>query len=326
MKGNIKSNIKKACLKLIFKANYILNNYNDIIWLLGDGRSGTTWVANLINHDKKFREIFEPFHPKRNIDMHFIVPHQYYRPNEINEELKSISSTLFSGKYTNKKVDVGSHTLLYKGLLIKDIFANLLCYPTSLEFPNIKPILLIRNPFSVALSKSKKKNWFWGTDPLELLNQASLREDYLLPFEDLIKEVSARNNYILNQILIWSIINYIPLKQFKPSSIHICFYECIYENPNDEITKIFEFLWGTSSPQKTNITFTDEFLSKPSHVIGKDSNLLSGTSPILSWKDEIPLNIIEDGLNIMKHFELHELYGENGMPNINVLKKIHGVN
>ena len=45
-------------------------------------------------------------------------------------------------------------------------------------------------------------------------------------------------------MLIWAIINYIPLRQFEPGNIHICFYEDIYKDPNQEISKIFQYMRG----------------------------------------------------------------------------------
>ena len=73
------------------------------------------------------------------------------------------------------------------------------------------------------------------TEPKDLLKQDALREDYLAPFEGLINEVSREKDYILNQILRWSIINYVPLKQFFPGRLHICSYENIYQEPSQEV-------------------------------------------------------------------------------------------
>src|SRR5688572_637852 len=55
-----KFRIKRA----ILAANYRLGNYRERLWLIGDGRSGTTWAANLLNHRGRYRQLFEPFHPQ----------------------------------------------------------------------------------------------------------------------------------------------------------------------------------------------------------------------------------------------------------------------
>ena len=70
-----------------------------------------------------------------------------------------------------------------------------------------------------------KKDWVWMTDPMKFLDQPELVEDYLLPFIPLINEVSERGDYLEKLLLIWCIINYIPLKQFNKEELLIVFYE-----------------------------------------------------------------------------------------------------
>ena len=305
----------------VLKANYMFGHYDEVIWLIGDGRSGTTWVADLINYDNRYREMFEPFHPQLVDDANFILPLQYMRKNNSNEKLTALAKNIFNGKFNHPRVDSGNQSFIYKGLLIKDIFANLLCYWAVSQFPNTKPVLLIRNPFSVALSKYKKKNWFWVTEPLDLLSQTALKDDYLLPFEDEIKKVSHKNNYILNQVLIWSIINYVPIRQFEPGNIHVCFYEDIYNNPNGELSKLFKFVKDNKSD--ISVAIPENVIKRPSRVVGSNSNLLSGSSPISSWMDELEPKIIDDGLKILQIFGFENLYNDLSMPNREVLRKVH---
>ena len=93
-------------------------------------------------------------------------------------------------------MDAGNRRIFYKGLLIKDIFVNLFVYWAVQHFPGVKVVLLIRNPFSVALSKYKTRTWFWLADPIALLDQPDLYEDSLQPFEDLIRRVGSGTDYI----------------------------------------------------------------------------------------------------------------------------------
>ena len=302
-------------------ANYWLNNYKEVIWLIGDGRSGTTWVSDLINHDKSYREMFEPFHPRLIKGMNFLLPHQYIRPHDSNKQLEIIASGVFSGKFRNPRVDKGNRSFLYKGLLIKDIFANLFSYWASLRFPKVKIILLIRNPFSVALSKYKLKNWFWVTNPLDLLEQYPLYEDYLHPFEDVIRRTSREGNFVSCQILIWSIINYVPLRQFKQGQIKLIFYEEIFFKPLYEVSKIFRFV--RPSIENHHINLDRESVNRLSRTAGPESNLSSGTSPITSWKNELTSQQIDAGLKILQCFGFAELYDDNSMPKWHVLSNIH---
>ena len=312
--------LKKPIRRLSHKSNYFLGNFKEVVWLIGDGRSGTTWVSDLINHEKKYWEMFEPFHPLYN-GKNLVAPHQYLRPDTINKKFEDFASDIFKGRLINKRYDYVNKSFFYKGLLIKDIFANLFVRWVSVRFPDIRIILLIRNPFSVALSKYKKQEWFWGTEPLNLFNQADLYEDYLSPFEDIIKKTSAEKDFILCQILIWCIINYVPLLQFKPGQIHIVFYEDIYSKTNEIIREIYNFI--KIEPLDFRIKIDRKKIMEPSRVVGKESNILSGTSPIVSWKDEISSQKIDAGFEILNCFGFEELYNNESMPNWQVLKKIH---
>ena len=319
----ILSHLLKPVRDVTLHANRLLDNYDEVIWLIGDGRSGTTWVSDLLNHDKKYREMFEPFHPQHVDEMSFLSPHEYVRADDSHDQLKHIAADVFSGTFTHPVVDSANHSHLYSGLLIKDIFANLFAYWASIRFPNLKIILLIRNPFSVALSKSKKKDWYWVTDPMLLLNQRKLYEDYLHPFEELIKKTSENNDYILRQILIWSIINYVPLRQFPSNKIHIAFYEEVFADTNNQISSAFRFVKNTR--ENCHVELDDETIKRPSRVVSKDSSLFQDKSPVTSWKNEFSPKQIDAGLNILDEFGLAELYDDNSLPNRKVLNTIQGL-
>lgn len=323
-KDKVRSKIKYLTHSAILRANYLLKNFDEVIWLIGDARSGTTWVSDLIASTKSYRYLFEPFHPNFVHEMKQMEPHQFIRPGDSNERLLSVASSIFKGQFRHERVDLNNHCLLYDGLLIKDIFANLLCYWAVTHFPKVRPVLLIRNPFAVAASKNNKRDWFWANDPSDLLRQPDLYDDYLYRYKDLIKKVSQKDNFLLNQILTWSIINYIPLQQFTPGSIHICFYEQIYANPGLEISKIVQFVKGTNHCER--IPISDEVINRSSRFSDFDHKVSSHNSPVSSWKNKIPANIIDEGIEILQHFGFDHLYNDNSLPDINAIQNIHGDN
>lgn len=319
---NLIAKLRSHAKNFILDANYRLNNYSEVIWLIGSGRSGTTWVADLINHDKGYREMFEPFHPHLVDGMGFLKLHQYVRPGAPNPQLEAIAADVFSGRFRHPSIDCGNRSFVYNGLLIKDIFANLFARWAAQRFPHIKIVLLLRNPFAVALSTYKKRDWIWSTDPLDLLNQSALQEDYLRPFEDLIRETSRGGDYILRQILIWAIVNYVPLRQFEPGEIHVCFYEDLIKQPNREISGILQFAKPTA--RTGPVTIARETIDRPSRVTGKDSNFSAITAPDRSWENELTTHQIDAGLEILQCFGFEGLYDQNSMPSRQVIVNIQG--
>jgi len=262
--------------------------------------------------------MFEPFHPGMVSEMSFLQYHQYIRPNEENKCFKKVATDVFNGKLANRRVDAENRSLVYKGLLIKDIFATLFSYWASINFPKIKIVLLIRNPFSVALSKSKTRNYIWVEDPMTFLNQKNLHEDYLYPFEDLIRKTSSQNDYIVNQILIWSIINYVPLRQFRPNEIQIVFYEQVYNNPKQEISMLF-----SSIQENYHVDLNEQIIKLPSRFSGAKSNVVQRKSPINSWKNELTVKQIDAGHRVLEEFGFGKLYSNSSMPDRQAFSEIH---
>lgn len=314
--------LKRSLKSLALQANSWLGQYDEVVWLIGDGRSGTTWTADLMKHGTRLREMFEPFHPRFVEPMGFLQPHQYVRPTATCEKLEQIASSVFSGRFTHPRVDSANCRYKYDGILIKDIFANMFAYWASLRFPHVRIILLIRNPFSVALSKYRKRNWFWATEPLDLLNQEDLLADHLHPFEDLIRKTSREGDYILRQLAIWSVIHYVPLRQFQPGQIAVTFYEDLLLDPEREISRISRLMNDDTASARTH-KLSRSVINKPSRVTDPGSRLPTRRSDLSDWKNALPARRIDAGFEILERFGLIELYGDNATPNHDALCRLY---
>ncbi len=60
----MKDFVKKLCKYYLIKLNS-----RKQIFMLGDGRSGTTWITEVLNFDRKYLDLFEPFHGKRILEL-----------------------------------------------------------------------------------------------------------------------------------------------------------------------------------------------------------------------------------------------------------------
>lgn len=298
--------------------NYILGRYKEVVWIIGDGRSGTTWVSDIINYDNRFRELFEPFHPDWVHQMSFLQYHQYIRPFNGSEKFNAIAGKVFSGNFYHPRIDRTSRKLLYDGLLLKDISTNLFAYHVHQKFKNVKIALLVRNPFAVAVSKYKKKKWNWMNEPERFLEQKFLYQDHLKPFEYIIREVANDDDYIVKQVLIWCVINYVPLKQFKKSELCVIFYENLVMNPNVETARIINEL-GLGSTAKP-VKIPQSLIDKPSIV--SDQRTVPFSQTLNSWREEISEIQYKKGLEILEYFGFGELYDPNSLPNAQVVEKL----
>jgi len=67
--------------------------------------------------------------------------------------------------------------------------------------------------------------------------------------------------------------------------------------------------------EEDRIVIDQETLCRPSRPKKKENNILTGTSPITSWKNELTTQQIDAGLDILRCFSLDQLYDDNLMPN-----------
>ena len=130
-----------------------LARYDQTVFLAGTGRSGTTWLEDLINFDGSYRVMFEPFHTRRTDVLREWNYRQYLRPTNLDEKFVHPATQILSGKVRSKWIDQFRCRPIVTRRLIKDIRANLILKWIKHNFPEIRIVLLLRHPCAVASSK-----------------------------------------------------------------------------------------------------------------------------------------------------------------------------
>ena len=205
------------------------------VFLAGTGRSGTTWLSGLVNHDRLYRNVFEPFHPGKVEALRGFRSKQYLRPGDRREEFLYPAQRVLSGEVRNSWTDRGG-AFLARRRLIKDIRANLLLGWMAASFPDMPIVLLMRHPGAVVSSRLALG---WRDNLDETMEQEELVEDHLLPME---ARISASRDPFERHLFLWCIDNYVPLKQFRPGGLHLCFYENLLADPEPELRRLFDFI------------------------------------------------------------------------------------
>ncbi|MGD8982445.1 MAG: sulfotransferase domain-containing protein [Desulfobacteraceae bacterium] len=306
---------RKIVSKIFLDRN---NDYGATVFLSGVGRSGTTWVSNIINYKNEYRYIFEPFVAARVEEASIFEYHQYIRPASSDPKFLNAATKILCGSLKrNWWVDSANSKIFVTKRLIKDIRTNLMLKWINTNFPSIPIILLLRHPCAVTNS------WLclnWGKEALGTrtdleicLSQQELIEDFLGPFK---KTIIGTENDFEKHILLWCILNYVPLKQFKEGQIHLAFYEEFCEKPMSEINRLFSFL------NKDIDRSVIKNLSKPSLQSRKDSEIFSGKKVIDGWRKNISREQIKRAVNILSLFGLDSIYSKDSMPNIDNAYKI----
>jgi hypothetical protein len=273
-------------------------DHRNSVFLAGSGRSGTTWVSEIINHKGRYRYVFEPFNPgKVGVFKHFRSK-QYLRPDDGREEFLEPARHVLTGEIRDPWTDRFHRRFVARRRLIKDIRANLLLGWMRANFPGMPIILLLRHPCAVVSSRLALG---WKDNLSETMEQQDLVEDFLLPME---AEIRAASDDFERHLFLWCIDNYVPLKQFGPDEIHLSFYENLLVNPEAELRSLFAFLGDDLDGRVYGK------LERPSPL----SRSYSTGHSVDGWRSHTSPRRLEKTIEILNLFGLDRLYGEGAMP------------
>lgn len=280
-------------------------DYRKTVILAGTGRSGTTWIEEIINAGNDFRVMFEPFHQQKVPLLRDWSYRQYLRPDERSNEYLGPAEAILRGKVRNGWIDQFNERIFSNRRLIKDIRIQLMLKWISEVFPEIPIILLMRHPCAVAASKLKLG---WDTHLDEFLSQQQLMQDYLEPHRDVL---TGAEDAFDRHLLMWCVENYVPLKQFAQGEILVLFYEHLCTEPHRQVDRIFSFI-GMDAPEDVL-----RRCSVPSALSRKESAIVAGTDMLDGWRRSVDETQIERALEILGLFGLDTVYGEGSLPKLN---------
>ena len=251
----------------------------DIIIVAGSGRSGTTWLGNVIAGDDR-RIIFEPFECRRVPEFAELGMRPYFPAGEPQPQWRPRVEALFAGRISNEWTDQDRKRLDPErdtgGVVIKEIRANGILAWLSNNFP-CRIVYLVRHPYAVIASRVKQG---WDSHLDAYLCQPRLVQNFLEPYLPVIE--SAQGN-VQRHAVMWCLENLIPLRQMSQFPWLFCRYEDLAARPEAEADRLlgllgFEFtesrrqalaeLSRTCSRQPTDRS--TEALTDPRHALPED--------------------------------------------------------
>ena len=272
------------------------------VFLAGVGRSGTTWLSQIINYDNRFRYMFEPFNNRLVNACKGFRDRQYLRPEDQDRRFLDVAQAVLAGRIRDLWVDAHNRKLIARHRFVKEIRVNLLLGWLHTHFPAMSFVLLLRHPCAVASSKIKMG---WGTHLDEFLSQPELMEDHLAPFEDLLR--TARDDFE-RHILLWCVETYVPLRQFRKNEIHVVFYETLCMQSEIEVRRLFAFL---NLRVDVRVAAT---IKRPSAASRPLSAIKTGQSLTEGWRSHITNKQIDWAVSILRRFRLDRIYAEGPSP------------
>ncbi|MGI9201701.1 MAG: hypothetical protein ACR2QL_11620 [Woeseiaceae bacterium] len=295
--------------------NRWLGRFEDKLLVIGEGRSGTTWLANLLNFDNHYRMLFEPFQSE-NFRPPISYQSEYPFPDfDGSDVVARHIQKVIRGDFISGHANVQFPNVLYRGLLIKDISAQLIIDQLCDSAPSMRKIMIFRHPFAVAESKSK--TFSWPTDPSTFLSADNPRSTEIENKREIINKVTATGDPILIQILLWCLSTRYALSSRSFSSFALVFYEDLIARPEHELPRIFSKL-NLFNRYSENQQLIEEKLGHRSHVTFRNNAIEDSRKQQAAWHNKWDATTIDAGLQILEEFGFQEVYSDSFSPLLDV--------
>lgn len=277
--------------------------------LMGTGRSGTTWVEELINFRDDHRVIFEPFalhNPRGSKLFHSRCP--YFGAGQWTDEHAAALRYLFGGCFRDAWMDCqNGFGRVYRHRLIKAIRCLAFADHVVQTFPDMPVVYLVRNPYAVLLSM-RKGEWFPQIPQDEflalLLGNDALVEAWTGRHEKLIRSCTSQYE---QRMLLWALANRIAMSVLKPGDALLLFYEDIMREPELFARQLIRHVGGTFDESML------KNMERPSATARNAHNHRAGEH-LVRWRQELTPREIDRGAEILDAFGMMSLYDDESMP------------
>ena len=223
------------------------------ILVTSSGRSGSTWLAELVNYRNDYRMIFEPFRRDRSPIAKDIRFGLYLDPRARTAPEAPAIEAILRGRVRTPYSEQRNRRIARKRV-IKDIRTTNLIPWLRASLPDLRIVYLVRHPLAVARSWTRLG---WRDYLEEFTAQPALMER-LGEFGACIREITGTGTPFERHVLRWCCENHIPLHDVAKDEFHVVFYEDLLGDTETELSRLFRYL---------GMTFEHEALtrlSKPS--------------------------------------------------------------
>lgn len=297
---------KKFRADLYIDLNHDLKN---TILVAGSGRGGTTWLAEIINADNDFRDIFEPVRPLHSAACHHFKDRQYLRVTDSEPRFVKPMRYVLEGRTRSYYSDQFNTRFFCSRRIIKEVRLNNLLKWINVHFPEVPLVWIIRHPCAVAHSRLTG-TWKGAHDIADLLSQPELVADHLAPFVNLLQDAQ---DEFERHVAVWCVENYVPWRELKQGDALVIFYEDLCTQPEEQVKRIAQFL-SLDNPESMMLRTAHPSSQVRTNNKNFTSAVLLGQDPVSFWKRYVTPAQVQRAMRLVDAFGLSRLYGPEPLP------------
>jgi hypothetical protein len=276
--------------------------------LVGSGRSGTTWMAEVLTEALHCRLVYEPLRTKSVPWTAPVRRGHYLPPDQSDPAVAAVLDRIIKGQLRNRFTDRYNTERLPRRRVVKEVRATNLLPWLVPRYPRTPVVYLLRHPVPTAWSVVALG---WPETLQDILSQPALMEGPLESRRALIEEAAASPDKFHRLVLQWCLENYVPIGQLPPAAVHVVFYENMVDDPWGELERLRLYL-RRFGPHPWNVDMASvKNVARPSHSRNRGT---SGSGRLERWVEEVPAAQVEKALALVAGFGLDRVYGRSTRP------------
>jgi hypothetical protein len=266
--------------------------------IAGHGRSGTTWVGNIIANARRVLYCFEPGSPVVTGEGDSNIWFRYLQPGDPDKLFQQLFDTAFEGlPYGRRWRRAAWHRLLpgYR-IVVKEV-AAFMCLEWLAERYDPAVLVVIRHPCPTILSELSQ-----GTDSeqsrLSLLRQSRLWDSDLEPYRGVLE---AAHSPLEILAAIWSVRHRVLANaQARHPEWRLVFYEDLCTEPVLQFSNLFRELGLPWTQDVEKYVIHSSTTQSPGQYSGRRLS----THQLHKWQQEMTIGEIESVRLTVEQFDL----------------------
>lgn len=301
------------------------------IFLLGFGRSGATWLADIVSKITGTLILFEPLHPSvTELSKKYAYSEIFYSRDSVI--LKAYFNDILNKRH-RKKWLLRNHVPYFLDIIserffnmiwdecivmgFKSIRCNFMIEWLSKHF-NSKIVYIVRHPCSVVSSILRRPNfWEFGWPEtyeiflLKTIYNEKYKNHKIKQYTEFVKKAKGR---LLKYTIMWAITNSISIPKMNKLELPIFYYEDFYRNPFPSIRKLFKYLGYENFSIHPSYVFTPSMTSlKTVHGLSDKEEGIYNKGASAFWENILSQKEVDKIINTVKYFGIN-IYDHSALP------------
>lgn len=291
---------------------YIETNHDisNSLLVISSGRSGSTWLGELLSQGADCRLIFESLHKSTSREFHRFAENVFLEEGASELSIDLLLQRVLSGRVRSRWCDAYNHSRRPTHRVLKEVMAGNLLPRIVKRYPELPVIYLIRNPLACA--------WSWTRLNVGDLGDFTAQRLLMTRYFDRQRATIVRQAFLSN-VHRWCLENTVPLAAAGGPSVLVLFYEDLVERPELELRRVESFLrregrgkWRTWAAADVSTVDRPSVMALP----GRGRTWRSPRGRVQSSLNELPAEWVGAAWEIVREFGLDWLYDDRGTPKL----------